>query len=427
VKTLIFSVLLLFVNLALDAQERDLAYYIEQAKLNSPLINKTLNENKIVILDLQQINRILKKPEINFVSGFTLAPIISHDNNTNRFQLVSDGATNYSGHDLALTEGGQYQALVSVKQPLLSGSKYKVYEKKADISQKINSNKINLTIHELEQIVGYQYILCLKSKMQTVNSLALLKELNGQVAIMKKLVDNAIYKQTDLMILQIEMQNYVAEYEMNRADYRTSLYDLNFVCGLSDTNLVDLPDINFMLKSRNTGNSNFLISYRLDSLNILADQTINELKYKPQLDLFTDIGLNAAYMPYFRRSGFSTGISLTWNIFDGHQRNIQRKKYTIDIQTLEFEKKNFMIQNEISKRKILDQIEALNQRIIVTEKQADQYNSLYDVYSMELALGEASVMDFKNLLKDMAGKKKEILQLKLEKQLLINSYNYLNY
>jgi hypothetical protein len=118
---------------------------------------------------------------------------------------------------------------------------------------------------------------------------------------------------------------------------------------------------------------------------------------------------------------------LTWNIFDGHQRNIQRKKYTIDIQTLEFEKKNFMIQNEISKRKILDQIEALNQRIIVTEKQADQYNSLYDVYSMELALGEASVMDFKNLLKDMAGKKKEILQLKLEKQLLINSYNYLNY
>jgi hypothetical protein len=30
-------------------------------------------------------------------------------------------------------------------------------------------------------------------------------------------------------------------------------------------------------------------------------------------------------------------------------------------------------------------------------------------------------------VKDMAVKKQEILQLKLEKQLLINSFNYLNY
>jgi hypothetical protein len=36
-------------------------------------------------------------------------------------------------------------------------------------------------------------------------------------------------------------------------------------------------------------------------------------------------------------------------------------------------------------------------------------------------------MDFKNLMKDIAAKKQEIIQLKMEKQLLINAYNYLNY
>jgi len=63
----------------------------------------------------------------------------------------------------------------------------------------------------------------------------------------------------------------------------------------------------------------------------------------------------------------------------------------------------------------------------MTEKQVAAYGKLYDAYSKELSIGEASVMDFKNLLKDIATKKLELLQLKTEKQFLINSYNYLNY
>lgn len=426
-KTVIFCVLLILSTLASAAQERDLAYYTGQAQKNSPLINKALNDNKIVNLDLQQINRILTNPEINFVSGVTLAPIISHDNNTNRFQLASDGATDYTGHDLAITDGGQYQALVSVKQPLLSGSKYKVYQNKADISKKINSNTVSLTVHELEQVVGYQYILCLKARQQAVNSLALLNQLRDQVLVMRTLVDNAIYKKADLMILEIEAQNYEAEYRTNMADYKTSLYDLNQVCGINDTTTVELADVNFTLTPENHGKSYFLVTYHLDSLNIIADQAISELKYRPQLDLFADIGLNAAYLPYLKRTGISTGFTLTWNIFDGHQRNIQREKSAIGLNTLEFDKQNFMNVNEIGRNKLLNQINALEERITISEHQAAQYDNLYDVFSKELATGEVSVMDFKNLVKDMAVKKQELLQLRLEKQLLINSYNYLNY
>ena len=427
VKTLILSFLLFFPDLLSGAQERDLAYYLEQAKANSPLINKSLNENKIVALDLQQIYRVLSKPEINFVSGIMLAPIISHDNDQNRFELVSEGAADYTGYDLALTDGGHFLALVSVNQPLLSGSKYKAYSSKAGISERINSNNISLTIHELEQIVGYQYILCLKSKMQADNSLILINEMNDQVAIMQKLVDNAVYKKTDLMILQIELQKYMAEYQMFMADYQTNLYDLNLVCGISDTSQVELLDIHFKLNPGITENSNFLVSYKLDSLNILADQAISDLKYKPRLDLFADVGLNAAYLPYPERIGFSTGLSLNWNIFDGNQRKIQREKSAINLQTIEFEKNNFMTLNDMNKNKILNQITALVQRIILNEKQADQYASLYDAYSRELSQGEISVMDFKNLLKDIAAVKQEIILQKLEKQILINSYNYLNY
>lgn len=426
-KTYIILLLFLLIPAVIDARQQNLYFYLEQAKTNSPLINKSKNENKIAVLDLQQIRSILLKPEVNIVSGVLFAPIVSHDNNSNRFEWVSKGAEDYNGYDLASTDGGQYQALVSVKQPLLTGSKYQSYAKKADITGQINNNNIALTIHELEQVVGYQYILCIKSKMQTDNSLLLMKELDDQLKIMQKLVEHAIYKQTDLMLLQIEIQNYKADYKMFQADYMTNLYDLNLICGINDTSKVDLQDINFTLKPGNIVSSNFLTAYKLDSLNIMADQVINELKYKPQVDLLADAGLNAVYKPAFNRLGFSTGITLIWNIFDGNQRNIQREKSTINLQIIEFEKKTFMTQNDIGKNKILNQINAVNQRIISNEQQTDQYNKLYNVYSMELSQGEVSVMDYKNLLKDIAAKKQEIILLKMERQLLINTYNYLNY
>jgi len=411
----------------LSGQQRDLNFYLEQAKINSPLINKNRNEGKIVTLDLKQVNSILSKPEVNVISGVMFAPIISHDNNSNRFELVSAGATDYTGHDLALTDGGQYQAVVSVKQPLFTGSRYKTYANKAGISGQITDNNIALTVHELEQVVGYQYILCLKSKMQISNELSLLKELYGQIRILQKLVENAVYKQTDLMLLQIEVQNYEAEYKMFQGEYMTNIYDLNLICGLRDTSRVDLREIDFALKPGIVSHSKFLTAYKLDSLNIIADQSVNELKYKPQVDLFADAGLFAAYLPSLNRLGFSTGISLSWNIFDGHQRDIQREKSNIYLQTLEFEKNNFMTQNEISKNKVLNQIEAIDQRIQLFEQQAEQYDKLYKAYTLEISQGEASIMDFKNLLKDIAAMKQETLMLKMEKQLLINSFNYLTY
>jgi len=426
-KTFILTVLILFLPGILRAQYRNLDFYLEQAKINSPLINENKNENKISELDLKQIKSILSKPEVNLESYVLFAPIVTHDNNSNRFEWVSADVNNYTGYDLAVTDGGQYQAFVSVKQPLLTGSKYRSYSNKADISRQINDNRIALTIHELEQLVSHQYILCLKSRMQIENSLSLLKEIEEQLLIMQKLVESAIYKQTDLMLLQIEYQNYKGEYKMFQTEYKNNLSDLNLICGINDTNLVDIQEINFQLKPDIITHSQFLISYKLDSLNIMAEQTINELKYKPQLDLYANAGLNSVYQPSFNRLGFSTGITLSLNIFDGNQRKIQREKSSINIQTLDFEKKNFVTQNDIYKNKILSQINSLNQRVDIVEEQINQYDKLLNVYSKELSQGEVSVMDFKNLLKDIAAKKQENLLLKMEKQALINSYNYWNY
>ncbi|MFA5046873.1 MAG: TolC family protein, partial [Paludibacter sp.] len=166
---------------------------------------------------------------------------------------------------------------------------------------------------------------------------------------------------------------------------------------------------------------------KFDSLNIVSEQSITQLKYKPQLSLFANAGLNAVYVPSFNRLGFSAGLTFTWNIYDGGQRRFELEKSKVNLHTLQFEKDNFITQQEINKNKILNQMNSLKERILIIENQLGQYDKLYEAYQKELSQGQISIMDFKNLLKDITAKNQEKTVLEMEKQVLINSYNYWNY
>ena len=409
------------------AQVRDLNYFLEKARANSPLIQKNKNNIKILELDLQQTQRILKSPVLNLESNILFAPIITHTANSNQLNLVSNGSDSYSGYDLGITNGGQYQAFLSLKQPLLGQSSLKVYSNRSEILEKQNNNSTFLTIHEIEQLVSYQYILCVKSKMQIKNEEQLRAQLNDQLNVMQKLVNSAVYKNTDLLLLQIEKQNLEISNKAFEDDYAGNLYDLNLLCGINDSSKVNIEESDLQMRPELSSQSGFLTTYKLDSLVILADQSISELKYKPQLSLFANAGLNAVYLPAFNRLGISAGLTFSWNLYDGNQRKLEREKSNVNINTLQFEKSHFISQQEINKNKIKSQINSLNNRTILIENQLKQYEKLYDAYQNELKQGLISVMDFKNLMKDITTKKQDFLLLKMEKQLLVNSYNYWNY
>jgi len=426
-KRFILPAFLLFLSGIIYSQQRDLNFYLDQAQQTSPLIHKNKNDNKILDLDLQQTERILKNPEINLESNILFAPIITHTSNSNRLDLVSNGSDHYSGYDLAITNGGQYQAFLSLKQPLLGNSTLKVYSQKSDISKRQNDNSTVMTIHEIEQLVSYQYILCVKSKVQIRNGEQLMSQLDDQLNVMRKLVENAIYKQTDLLLLQIERQNLEIDNKSFEDDYKGNVYDLNLLCGIKDSSNVDIQELNLQLKPDISTSSRFLTSFKLDSLGIEADHTLTELKYKPQLSLFANAGMNAVYLPTFNRLGISAGLTFSWNLYDGNQRKFERDKSNVSIQTNQFEKNHFITQREINKDKIKNQISSLQERTLLIENQLKEYDKLYLAYQNELKQGLISVMDFKNLLKDITGKKQDYLLLKMEKQLLVNSYNYWNY
>jgi outer membrane protein TolC len=415
------------IPLFIHAQIRDLEYYLVQAESNSPLLHQNANDREIISLDMQQVENVISKPEITLEGNLMFAPIVSHDADAPRFEWVSDGATKYYGYDLALTDGGAYQAGIAIRKPLLNGSILQPYADKADISREINSNQRELTVHEIEQLVGYQYILCLKAKAQAEYSRLVVSRMDEQLTLMKKLVDQAVYKQTDGMLLQIERTNYEETYQKSRSEYRNNLYDLNLICGIRDTTVSDIADMEFQLDPGPGGISKFMNSFRLDSLSLLAEQSIFEVKYKPRLYWFASAGLNASYLPTPDRFGISTGLTFNWTIFDGHQRDVQQRLTNIQLNTIAYNKMDFNRKSDMHRNKIIRDIQSIREREILTNEQLTQYDRLISAYLSELPYGETSIMDLKNITRERTAQQQQLVDLKMERYVLINAYNYWNY
>ena len=422
--TYLFFLLLSFLS---EAQIKDLNFYIEKAKTNSPLLNKIENNIKIIQAEKQKIKAILREPVISIESNILLAPILSEDTKRKEFQWNAENTINYIGYDLALSNGGQYIAFLSANQPLFNKKRYNFYLENVNLKTKINENEKILTQHELEKFVTEQYILCEKywAESQIIKNLH--KELNKQIQITKALVKNAIYSSKDIMILQIELENLNLEYTKIASEYKKNLLNLNQLCGIGDTSFVKLKTTEIRIKKDTATQSYFLLKYKLDSLNILSQQNLFNLNYYPRLDFFANAGLNAAYLPTPNRFGFSFGIRFSWKIFDGDQKKIQNEISIIKLQNIEFEKKQIKKNLDVNKQKLLNQIKYTDQQISIVQRQLEQYRNLLKLYKIELQNGQISTMDIKNIIRDFYRKKQEYLNLETVKKLLIVSFNYWNF
>lgn len=422
---LILALLLIAANVCFA--QNNLNYYTTAAKQNSPLINDNKNQSKANLLDAERLKALYTKPQIGVTANYLFSPIISTDNNKTSFEPNSNGATNYYGYDFAATNGGTYQALLNVTQPLFNGQRYKTASEQLTVTSQINQNNSKLTEHDIEKIVTDQYILCLQDNKQTAYAEAMVKLLENQKDVLKKLVESSIYKQSDLTLLNIEHQNFLAQLTTFKANYRRDLMDLNILCGINDTALVQLQSTNLTLNST-VSNSMFLEKYHLDSLNLIAQQKAFELKYKPQLNLFANTGLNAVYAPTIpNRFGISAGLSFTYNFFDGNQKSMYQNKTQVLEQSVSFYKSNFITQNTVRKSKILTELQSYTDRISISEQQLKDYDLLLNSYKKEILSGQLSIINYTMVLKNMATIQRDYTLLFSQQQSLINAYNYWNW
>ncbi|SKB74133.1 TolC family protein [Macellibacteroides fermentans] len=406
---------------------KTLEYYIEYAKENSPLINDYKNQYKVSEYEVQRLKAFYTQSKLEVNGNLLFVPIVSKDNGNTRFQLTPQNAVDYYGYDQGVSSGN-LQAGLTWTQPLFASSSYKAAHQQALVTKDINLNNIQLQGHELQRLVTDQYILCLLDKQKIAFADSILIILNEQENVIQKLAQSAIMKQSDYNLIKIEKAGYKESKRNYEQSYQTHLLDLNILCGIKDTSIISLEEIKLDLNTL-TDNSRFLEKYKLDSLNLIARQTVSEIQYKPRINLFVDGGLRTSQYnsTAFNHFGMSAGITFAWTLFDGRQRKITRNQTNAELNTVSFYRENFIVQNNLRTRQYLSELKGYDDRSNIMQQQLTSYIQVLADYNREIQKGQLSVINYITVLKNRTQVAENYYLLRANRLLLINAYNYYNW
>jgi len=420
--------ILAFILFSTQLQGQDLSFYLTQAKANSPLLMENRNQLEAASLDMEQLRAIFTKAQFSLSGGYLFAPLISNDNGEKKLVVNPSGSEeNYFGYDLAGTNGGLYQGIIHLDQPLFNGTRYQATKAQTMVGARITENNIQLTEHELEKFIIDQYILCLQNQRETEYLRSLLTIINDQRNAVVKLAENGIAKQSDLSLITIEQKTLLTDLNKYQSIYRSGLMDLRVLCGIPDTTFQVLDNIQLQ-RGEDIALSHFTQKFELDSLSLMASQKVFELKYKPLVGVFANTGLNAVYAPTIaNRFGLSAGINFTMNLTDGRQKSITQQRTEVLMRSTSQYKQFFYNQNSVRKSRIISELNSIDERLVLIDDQLQEYHGLLDLYKRELMYGEISVFNYISVLKSTILTQRDLVMLQTNKQLLINLYNYWNW
>lgn len=405
---------------------RDLAFYLEQARQNSPLARDAQNQVQAAGVEAQRLRALYTKAQVTLNANYLVAPVLSQDEGRTRLLYSALPAERYVGYDKNLTNGALYQGYVQVTQPLLNGgARYQIFAQQNQTTALSLQNQASLAVHDLEKLVGDQYILC----RQDIEQLAYVREsltlLDQQRQLVRRLVEASLLKQSDYTLLTIEVQTQQLALNTYRTAYHRDLLDLNVLCGLPDTADVTLAPPDLPFQRRPVGLSHYAERYRLDSLSLAFAQRVSDLRYQPQLNAYANGGLNAITIPDIpRRMGVSAGLTFSMFLYDGHQRQLSRDRTALLLRSVQQARENFQTVNPVRLARLLGELRGLAERQTLAREQLASYRSLLASYKREVVAGQFPVVSYVQVIKNFAAASRDLVLLDNNRLLLINAYIY---
>jgi len=420
-KYLIF-VSVLFTTINLFAQ-RSLDFYLNEAYQNNPVINEQQN--------FIRINSLQRDLDYAQTSGFQMYLsanylFVPYFNNSGGI-ITSNPDQNAIGYDIGLTNGGLYSAQFNIEKNIFNGALSNALTKQRLIAENSANNNIELLKRDLRKQVTDQYLQTFLSYQLYKMSDELISYLNDQLKILGELVESGMAKQSEYLLISVEIENQKIAANDYFSQFRSNLFDLNTLCGFKDSSVVELEPIALELQNEKLS-FELLKKFELDSLAIENQQQIFETKYQPQLSLFFNTGLNAVELNNIQRKfGLSAGVNFSLPIFDGNQRSITQQQTKVSIETINNYKYNFQIMLINQRNNSLKKIESLKTNLNSLSKQIESYNTIIKISERELQQGQLSMIGYLTILKNFSDFKKNKITAETNYQLEINNFNYWDY
>jgi outer membrane protein TolC len=404
--------LLCFIQTA-RAQTRSLQYYLSHAINNSPKITAQHNSADSARLQKKIINANLNLPLITATGKYLYAPIANH-----------------YGYATAITNGGQYDALLNIAYPLFTGKKKNVRHHNASIGIRRANYRIAKLKHTLRDTITSKYITAYEDLKQIQYLNDIFKLLKRQRKVVRSLARQGVARIIDVKQINIQLQSNRVAQKKARKTYQQHLTKLNIKSGIAPPVLpanLETPIITIDT-ALTVQHSRFLKQFKLDSLKTATQQQLFELKYQPNITAFGNTGLNTnQFLDIQNNFGYSVGFNISVPIYDGNQRNITRqqtqlRQNSIDVLQLRFKKKRRL--HLISLR---SQLRQANQQLALLRNEISQYQSLLQDYRKELSQGLVKTVNYLVVLRQYAKARQQQVKARGNKLKIENKYNYWNW
>jgi outer membrane protein TolC len=398
-----------FLTLLAFNQTRNLEFYLDQGIHNSPLLNDYRNQIRSASSDSLLI-RAAKNPLVEVKSQLLYAP--SYRN---------------FGYDEIVTDQGNYTAVMGISQPLFNKREINNKYEAVDIQKRTLNNSSQISINELKKVITEQYLTSFASYTDFLFNKNFLELLEKENVIVKQFVNNGIAKQTDYLSLLVETQSEEMLVTQIKSQYRKDLMLLSQLCGLNDSTWYELTDPRIEMKGApDITKSPAYIQYKIDSIRIENEKTAIDIRYKPKINWFADVGfLTSNPWNFYNHFGYSAGVSLNIPVYDGKQRGIEKQKLGFNENSRQAYKDTYYKQYFQQIQQLNLELSSLNEMSSLVENQLRTSEQLLSTLKEQLESGIIQMTEYINAIKNFKTTSRSINLLKMQKLQVINEMNFL--
>ena len=351
-----------------------------------------------------------QKPQVSAIGQVVVAPVY-----------------NGYGYNQQATNGGTYLGQINVSK-LLANRKYANAQYEAiTIQIQSTGNTAKISEHDLKKSITDQYLIVFQDKKQIEASEPVIDLLSKETDLLKQLTSNGIYKQSDLLSFTIEKQTQQIALNQLKIQYRADIYNLNNLCGITDTNEVDIADPGITKHLfYSLDNIPQFIKFRIDSLSSINNKKMVDLNYRSQINVFANAGLDAVQLQGMQQNfGFSVGLNFNLPIYDGNQRKLGYRKLEYSEDTRKTYRDFLSAQYKIQIQGIEDNLKANESIKQQLGKQKSDIHDLIEMNKIQLNTGAISITDYTINLRRLLDLQNDLNAAEIKDLLLINSYNYI--
>ena len=403
----VISLLILTHSLIL-AQVRSLDDFIQNGLSNSPLLKDLNNQVRSNTIDSLLI-KSTRYPKIDFNGYYSYAPVI-----------------NGYGYSEAITNGNNFITTLNLSQPLFNQKTLEAKYSKIGYQNQSLENNIKITENDVRKAITDQYLVAYSVNRELAFKMTLLESMKEEEDILKRLTENGVYKQTDYLSFRVELQGALLSINNLKIQYGKELATLNYLCGISDTAVYDLPQPNVELRFPSPPPLSPLFQrFRIDSLSILNEKTLLDRNYKPAVNWFSDAGvISNDPSVIYKNFGFNLGISFSLPVFDGNQRRLNYQKLKTFEETRKGYRDYFSNQYYQQIRQLNDELEQTKALLMQLQQEVDLTEALVKQDRELLGAGGISITDYVMALRNYILIQHYMNQYQVMILQIINEINY---